>query len=243
MIDKKALEGICENLIKYDPDIVEIIKFGSSVYAPEYAKDVDLLIFTKDKKPCEGYFDAAYEIDVSFNVDVLVFQLDEKIREELLRGVIGAHEVLYGSGETLIRLAKTLGDPTFDDAKASMKVSKGLMELYKVEEDLTTRDRLVREAFDGLFHAARLASMTYLSTEVARWGVIKAQLPHPHRMAFDNFIKTLHIKYFYNGEYPRDGIEEEFKRWFKLVKDYVDTLESETKIQKSHASGCTSART
>ena len=243
MIDKKALEGICENLIKYDPDIVEIIKFGSSVYAPEYAKDVDLLIFTKDKKPCEGYFDAVYEIDVSFNVDVLVFQLDEKIREELLRGVIGAHEVLYGSGETLIRLAKTLGDPTFDDAKASMKVSKGLMGLYKVEEDLTTRDRLVREAFDGLFHAARLASMAYLSTEVARWGVIKAQLPHPHRMAFNNFIKTLHIKYFYNGEYPRDGIEEEFKRWFKLVKDYVDTLESETRIQKSHASGCTSAPT
>jgi len=51
MIDKKALEGICENLIKYDPNIVEIIRFGSSVYAPESAKDVDLLIFTKDKKP------------------------------------------------------------------------------------------------------------------------------------------------------------------------------------------------
>ena len=25
MMDKKALEGICENLIKYDPNIVEII--------------------------------------------------------------------------------------------------------------------------------------------------------------------------------------------------------------------------
>jgi len=229
MIDRKSLKGICENLIKYDPDIVEIIRFGSSVYAPEYAKDVDLLIFTKDKKPYEGYFDAAYEINASFNVDVLVFQLDEKIREELLRGVIGAHEILHGSGEILLGLAKTLGDPTFDDAKSSIKVSKGLMELYKVEEDPTTRDRLVREAFDSLFHASRLASMTYLSTEVTRWGVIKAQLPHPYRTTFDNFIKTLHIKYFYNGEYPRDRIEEEFKRWLKLVEDYMGTLETETR--------------
>jgi len=234
MIDKKALEGICENLIKYDPNIVEIIKFGSSVYAPESAKDVDLLIFTKDKKPYEGYFDTAYEIDATFDIDVLVFQLDEKIREELLRGVIGAHEVLHGSGETLLRLAKTLGDPTFDDAKSSIKVSKGLMELYKVEEDPTTKDRLVREAFDGLFHAARLASMAYLSTEVARWGAIKAQLPHPHKVALDNFIKTLHIKYFYNGEYPRDKIEGEFKRWLKLIEEYVDELESDMRMQKGH---------
>jgi len=100
-------------------------------------------------------------------------------------------------------------------------VSKGLMELYKVEEDPTTRDRLVREAFDGLFHAARLASMVYLSTEVARWGAIKAQLPHLHKVAFDNFIKTLHLKYFYNGEYPRDRIEGELKRWLKLTEEYV----------------------
>lgn len=237
MIDRKALEGICENLIKYDPNIVEIIEFGSSVYAPESAKDVDLLIFTKDKKLYEGYLDAAYEIDAAFNIDVLVFQLDEKMREELLRGVIGAYEVLHGSGETLLRLAKDLGDPTFDDAKSSIIVSKGLMELYRAEEDPATRDRLVRKAFDGLFHAARLVSMAYLSTEVARWGVIKAKLPHSHKLSFDNFIKILHIKYFYNGEYPRDRVEGEFKRWLKLTEEYMDKLESDTGMRRGHASG------
>ena len=36
-------EGICKRLLGYDKDIVEIIQFGSSVYAPEYALDVDLL--------------------------------------------------------------------------------------------------------------------------------------------------------------------------------------------------------
>jgi len=79
--------------------------------------------------------------------------------------------------------------------------------------------------------------MAYPSTEVARWSAIKAQLPHLHKVAFDNFIKALHIKYFYNGEYPRDRIEGEFKRWLKLTEEYVDRLESDTRMRKDHASG------
>ena len=39
-------EGICKRLVGYDKDIVEIIQFGSSVYAPEHARDVDLLVIT-----------------------------------------------------------------------------------------------------------------------------------------------------------------------------------------------------
>ena len=39
-------EGICKRLVGYDKDIVEIIQFGSSVYAPEYARDLDLLVIT-----------------------------------------------------------------------------------------------------------------------------------------------------------------------------------------------------
>ena len=37
-------EGICKRLLGYDKDIVEIIQFGSSVYAPEHARDLDLLV-------------------------------------------------------------------------------------------------------------------------------------------------------------------------------------------------------
>jgi len=32
---------ICRRLLKYDPNIVEIVQFGSSVYVPELSKDVD----------------------------------------------------------------------------------------------------------------------------------------------------------------------------------------------------------
>ena len=43
--------------MKYDPDIVEVVQFGSSVYASEYAGDVDLLVVTRRVKEYSGYLD------------------------------------------------------------------------------------------------------------------------------------------------------------------------------------------
>jgi hypothetical protein len=40
------VEIICDHLIEYDPAIFEIVQFGSSVYAPDSAKDLDILVFT-----------------------------------------------------------------------------------------------------------------------------------------------------------------------------------------------------
>jgi len=55
-------EGICKRLVGYDKDIVEIIQFGSSVYAPEHAMDLDLLVITKDKKEYGGYLDCLADL-------------------------------------------------------------------------------------------------------------------------------------------------------------------------------------
>ena len=51
-------ERVYKKLLDYDPDIIEIVQFGSSVYAPEQAKDIDLLIITKKPKDYYGYLDA-----------------------------------------------------------------------------------------------------------------------------------------------------------------------------------------
>ena len=40
---KRHLRQLCEALKKADTDIIDIIQFGSSVYAPDLARDVDLL--------------------------------------------------------------------------------------------------------------------------------------------------------------------------------------------------------
>jgi hypothetical protein len=94
------------------------------------------------------------------------------------------------------------------------------------------RDRHVRAAFDALFHAARSASTAYLSTEVGRWGCAR-KLEEPFRTVFGEFIETLHIKYSYNGDYPKENLEEEFKKWLKRVEDYVSALEAERRRRAS----------
>jgi len=72
-------ERICKRLVGYDKDIVEIIQFGSSVYAPEHAMDLDLFIITKDKKEYGGYLDYLEDLNLPFDVDVVVKGEDEKL--------------------------------------------------------------------------------------------------------------------------------------------------------------------
>jgi predicted nucleotidyltransferase len=231
---QEYLGELCKKLIKYDQDIVEIIQFGSSIYAPEYSKDIDLLVITKKAKEYSKYLDIANPKNAPINVDILVFNIDDKPRKELLRGILGAFKILYGSGEYLLKYAKELGDPTFEEAKSSLRVATSLLKLALETVNPLDKDRLCREAFDALFHAARIASMVYLSTEISRWGFIKRELPEPYKTNFNEFISTLHINYFYNGNYPRDKVKEEFYEWFKKVETYVNSLES--KIKKNTTS-------
>ena len=65
MLSVEMKEGICKRLLGYDKDIVEIIQFGSSVYAPEHARDLDLLVITKNKKEYGGYLDCLADFDFS----------------------------------------------------------------------------------------------------------------------------------------------------------------------------------
>ncbi|KPV65484.1 MAG: hypothetical protein AOA65_0088 [Candidatus Bathyarchaeota archaeon BA1] len=230
---KGIIKVICGRLLKCDLNIVEIIQFGSSIYASKHAKDVDLLIITKRKMPHIEYLDTIYQEDLPFDVDVSVFELNEQMGEGFLRNVVGAYHVLYGTGEHLKRLSEKLSDPTFEEARSYLRGAKEDMELAERASNPHDKDRRVRSAFNNLFHAARIASMTYLSTETTRWGRIKRQLLSPYKKRFDNYITILHIKYFYVGDYPKNGLKEEFNKWSKEVEGYINTLETET-IKKIH---------
>jgi len=231
----EALRRICAKLLERDPDIVEVVLFGSSVYAPEFSRDVDLLVFSENPKGLDVYMDAVDEVDPPFNVDIVVVKPGQSLREEFIRGVIGAFEVLYGDGSYVLSYAKKLGDPTFEEARAALRASRDYFELAMRASDELLRDRHIREAFDALFHAARIAAMTYLSTEVARWGLLRRMLPEPYSTKFKEFIDVLHIRYFYNGEYPEEEIEEEFEKWYRRVEESINDLERKAAEKKRGA--------
>jgi len=232
----RLVQEICRRLLKRDPDIVEIVQFGSSIYAPDLSRDVDLLVISKSPKDYNVYLDAVDEVNPPFDVDIVVVRPGQDIREELIRGILGAFEVLYGDGGYVLSYAGKLGDPTFEEARSALRVARSILGLALEARDPLDRDRLVREAFDSLFHAARIAAMTHLSTEVARWGLLRRMLPEPHNERFRESIDVLHIKYFYSGEYPKENIVEEFNKWFKKVEEFINDLEYEARKKQQHNS-------
>jgi len=226
-MDKEEIERVKGKirgvLKKYDPDIVEIVQFGSSVYAPEYARDVDLLVITRRKKEYGGYLDSLEVLNLPFDVDVVVKGEDEKLRDDFAHQILGAFEVLYGDGKYLSKMTKNF-DPSFEEAYAVLRKAKRDMDSVKELEGKEDREWSIRVAFNGLFHAARVAAMTYLAVENSRWGRLKRRLLSPYKEEFESFINVLHIDYFYNGNYP-ENYEEEFEKWHKKVEDFIRRLE------------------
>jgi len=221
MLSVEMKEEICKRLVGYDKDIVEIIQFGSSVYAPEYARDVDLLVITKRKKDYGGYLDCLNSFEIP--LDVVVKEVRDKLRGSFASNVLGAFEILYGDRKYLYEMIKGF-DSSFGEAYAVLRKAKRDMDSVRELSEKEDREWSIRVAFNGLFHAARVAAMTYLAVENARWGRLKRRLPQPYKEEFDNFINILHVDYFYNGNYPAN-YEEEFEKWYKRVEDFVRRLE------------------
>ena len=223
-MDKEEIERIKERikgfLKEYDPDIVEVAQFGSSVYAPEHAKDVDLLVITKDKKEYGGYLDCLD--DLPFDMDVVVKEVGENLRRGY--NILGAFVILYGDGGYLKEMTADF-DTGFDDARAALKVAARYMKDAREEKEEEVKDMHIRNCFNSLFHAARIAAMVHLAIGNARWGQIKRRLPRAYRDEFEEFINVLHIDYFYNGNYPAENYEEEFWKWHKKVEEFVVKLE------------------
>ena len=225
---KSNIQSIRERLLRADPEIVEIVQFGSSVYAPKDARDLDLLIFTKRKRPFERYMDAITDLDLPFNTDIVVKNVGKPLMAGFAWQVLGAYQVIHGDGKCIREIVNDLEDPTFEEAWACTRVARESIVLAGKKRKPIDRDRWIRSAFDNLFHAARMASMVYLATEETRWGAIKKMLPPRYGQGFKTFINTLHVKYAYEGNYPRANPKRTFERWAKKVEGYVRDLEAKT---------------
>jgi len=222
---EQRLEELCQKLLRADPDIQEIIQFGSSVYAPDLALDLDLLVTTTAKKGDDVYWDAVADWPV--NVDLLVREPGERIGDWIAWGVLAIHRVLYGNSATIreARIAMTI--PTYDEARKIVTVADHHLEDARGSMEDFFQDRYYRTAFNALFDAARSAAMAYLVMEETQWGELRRALPAPHSEEFQRFVDVLHVAYFYHGDYPRQDVEAEFQRWRPRVSRFIETLERE----------------
>ncbi len=211
--------------MEYDPEILEIVQFGSSVYIPDYAQDLDLLVYTKRKKGSSfDYLKALDGLDLP-GVDLILHEPGEPL-DGLTLGVMGANRVIYGEGEYMRKSIKDF-DPSFDEAWAALETAKGNYQMRSSARSAEVEHDYTRTAFNKLAHAARMASLVYLAKEGLGWTGIEDALPSELGKKFNHIFRTLHVEYFYHGNYPQT-VKEEFSKWEEKVKHYIKRLESES---------------
>lgn len=217
------LRQICQSLKETDSDIVDIIQFGSSVYAPDLARDVDLLITTHSSKDEDFYWDAFDDLDIGVD---LIIRTPKEPMKDLASSVRLMGEVLSGTGETIKEAEAYMAPPTYHRAHLVLKSADTNLSSAKKSRNEILKDEYFKIAFNRLFDAARNAVMAYLNTENSRWGQLREALPKPYDRRFREIVVTLHILYSYDGKYPKDDPDGAFKKWRKKVQDFIQDLES-----------------
>ena len=221
-ITKRELEDLCETLRAADADIRDIIMFGSFVYAPSLARDIDLVVTTTKRKDYGVYLDAV--ADFPINVDVIARQPGEVIGDRIAWGIKAVGQVLAGDGQTLEEVMEVPA-PTFERVRKIFCIADEHLSSAQNAQDPYLKDDAYKDAFNKLFDVARNAAMAHLNSEQTRWGQLRRALPQPFSERFREIIDTLHISYGYHGNYPTDDVDEEFQRRRDLVEQFVDDLE------------------
>jgi len=218
------LANIVSSLRAIDPEIVAIVLFGSAVYAPDLARDIDLLVLTKEPKDWERYFEAANQAAGGWDVDIVVKKASEKVGQ-LGAAVRAFGRVLFGSELWVEGVIADMPARTFKDARRALRRAERLCQTALQETDPDERDDNWRDAFNWLFEAARRAVMAFLNTEETRWGVLRGQLPQPFQEEFRTIAANLHIRFWYEGDYPHENTEWHFQTWRDRVEQFIDDLE------------------
>ncbi len=223
-VSDALLDAIVMALRSVDSDLVAVVVFGSAVYAPDFARDIDLLVISKAPKEWERYLDAASAAAKGLEVDVVVKAVGEKAGK--LAGALRAFgRVLFGEENWLWEVTEGMPVPSFDDARRTIGEAEMDAQEAMRSQDAWHADSRWRSAFNWLFEASRRAAMAFLSTEENRWGLLRGQLPQPFQDEFHAIVNMLHLRFWYEGNYPRDNPEWHFQTWRDRVAQFIADLE------------------
>ncbi len=152
-VDKRQnqLRKICQSLKAADADVVDIIQFGSSVYAPDLARDVNLLITTRNKKDEDLYLDAFLELEIG--VDVIVRTPGQVMGKDIAASVFLLGKVLLGNGQTMKEAKGFMAAPTFERARTSLKTADTNLSHAQRCKRVMLKDEYYKVAFNRLFGA------------------------------------------------------------------------------------------
>lgn len=220
---KTYLTQATEALLRVDKNIRAIVLFGSAVYAPKLACDLDLLVVTERERPQGLYLDAVANLPVW--VDVVVQRKGEKLTGPIAAGVMAFGRLVWGDVNAVREVLDRMTVPTFDEARQRILDADDYMRGARQLPPERSPIGHYRDAFNVLFDAARMAATAFLNTEESQWGELRRQLLRSFGQRFRRIIEQLHVAYFYHGRLP-DDIEGAFRRWRRIVARFIDDLET-----------------
>lgn len=200
-----------------DPDIIEIVQFGSSVYAPRLARDLDLIVTTRAKKDENVYWDAVE--DFPKGVDLLIREPGQKMGSSIALSAYAFGKSLYGKGATRKEAERFLDVANQTEPHMLVTFADENLKSARQEREPFIRDRYYRIAFDTLFQATRSAVMIYLITKKSQ-----AKIPASYSKKFREFITMLHLQFGDAGNYPKDRVDDEFMNWRAKVSAFIEEL-------------------
>ncbi|MDA8064086.1 MAG: hypothetical protein M0031_01090 [Thermaerobacter sp.] len=231
-----VLRALADTVRAVEPQVRDVVLIGSAVYAPDLARDYDLVVTTRTADADDALFDRlldATNAAADKAVDVIVRRPGGKIGN--LAGAILAGRVLLGGMETIAEARVFFEEGggamnSFEQADAALINAEDTFELARTTDKPAVKDRRYRNAFNELFDAARIAALTYLGREDTHWSGIARELPWPHGKDFREMIGTLHVSYSYDGNYPKDELHaaQEFQRWKDRVEELVVEMRRRT---------------
>ncbi len=214
-----------------DPDARDAVLIGSSVYAPELARDHDLVLTTaapavKRDELWSALVEALAQ-GTGGPVDLILRAPGEPIGQLALALMAG--RVVLGQGETVAEARAFYEEAggvahAFEEADSCLHAADATWGLSQTERVAQHRRRLQMVAFDELFHAARIAALTYLGREDDRWGGLDRVLPAPHGAEFKQMVAVLHMRYGYEGNMPAGREDEEFTLWRQRAVAFVNAF-------------------
>ncbi len=234
---ERAITALVEAVRAVDLHVRDMVLIGSAVYAPDLARDYDVVV-TSNSPPEKrddlfGALLAALNEVSDKNVDVILRFTGDRIGD-IARAIL-AGCVLFGNGETITEARRFFEDGggtvnSFNQAESAVKNASFLLNNAELTKDPGMKDWHYRDSFNALFNAARVASLTYLGREDTNWSGVARELPWPHSSQFREMIKTLHVLYSYDGNYPKDPekAREEFEKWKDKVERFVGEMRERT---------------
>jgi predicted nucleotidyltransferase len=220
-----------------DAPIRDAVLIGSSVYAPDLARDIDVVVTAEQPKQVQDALRSLLEDAAGRSVDLIVRTSGEDVGNLAL--AIRAGEILAGEGETIREANMSFehsggAENSFKQAKVCLELADELFQAAARRTDPEEKIRRLMGAFDQLFHAARIAALCYLGRTSSGWGKVDQVLPPPFAAQFRSMAQTLHIQYGYEGRVTEARAAAEFETWKERVQVFVDALRERVMEHERH---------